>query len=272
MYDRHKAQLDRDYLTNFRRETPKRVSELFFAAAFAEAGWDPAARVTGFDLAYHAEHGRILVEVTTPAAPPPGSWTEEVKDGVTLYSGDSNTTEAALLRLTTGFVSKANQIKNRLDACPELARDYKVIALSGFQISQETPFAPSSNGNVPDFIRAFLPIGDMYARFPVGPGSDEREVEWGYQSSPEIRKETGSTVARTAFLDPLFPHVDAVAYSPVNLLGLKNPRWQVGVLHNPTGARLDGERDLGMGNEYFVTIEAETFGVRRRKLPELPPD
>jgi hypothetical protein len=79
-------------------------------------------------------------------------------------------------------------------------------------------------------------------------------------------------VARTTFLEGLVPNVDAVVFSSVNLLGLDDPHWQVGVLHNPT-SNWDAEPcDLGMGNEYFVTIEEQTFEVRRRRLQELPED
>lgn len=271
-YSRHKDELDPDFVPNFRRETAKRVSELFFAAAFRAAGWEPVGRATGFDLAYQMGEHRLLVEVTTPGPPPSDSWSEDVRDGVTHYSGDRQTLEAGLLRLTTGFASKADRIAELLDLNLKLSGDYKVIAISGFQISQETPFAPSSCGQIPDFIRAFLPIGDQYVKFPIGPGSDEREATWGYESAASIQKPSGATVERTAFLGQRFPHVEAVAYSTINLLGLTHPHWQVGVLHNAF-SNWNGQRpNLGMGNEYFVTVDDEYFEVRRCKLPGTPDD
>ena len=44
--------LDDDFPARFRRETPQRISELLFAAAFLDAGWEPLGRVQGFDLAF----------------------------------------------------------------------------------------------------------------------------------------------------------------------------------------------------------------------------
>ena len=112
----------------------------------------------------------------------------------------------------------------------------------------------------------------MYARFPIGPEADNQDVEWGYHSSAEIKKPSGAAVARTAFLDDLFPHVNAIAYSPANLLGLANPHWQVGVLHNPSSSWPERAPHLGMGNEYYVALEDETFALTRRTLAELPED
>lgn len=272
IYQRHRWQLDEDFPKRFRRDTPKRLSELHFADAFASAGWEPISRVTGFDLAYRFGDRRLLVEVTTPDPPPSDSWGEERHNGHTIYTGDARTTEASLLCLTRGFQAKADSIRDRMRGNPALSSDYKVIGLSGFQIGQETPFTPSSSGPVPDFIRAFLPIGDQYVRFPIGPDACERDAEWGYHCSAEIKKPSGASVARTALLDDLFGHVDAVAYSPINLLGLKNSHWQVGVLHNPNGKSGPDRVDLGMGNEYYVTLHKETFEVQRRKSPDLLED
>lgn len=271
-YDRHRAELDRDFPNSFRRETPKRVSELFFADAFARAGWKPAGRVVGFDLAYRLAERRLLVEVVTPNPPSYQCWGEEEHNGSTVFTADERTTEANLLRLTGSFYSKAQRIAARLDADSDIALDYKVIAISGFHIGQETPFEPSGKGNVSDLMRALLPIGDPFVRIPIGPGSDEAETELHYQISSSLRKPSGEMVPQTAFIDGEFPHVDAVAYSPVNLLGLSEPHWQVEVLHNPTSAWPTERPDLGMGCERFVKLTKDDFEVTRRMLPGIPED
>jgi hypothetical protein len=176
--------------------------------------------------------------------------------------------DAALLRLTTGFATKARRIKDAIDGGADLSGDYKVIALSGCQITQQTPFSPSASGPVPDFVRAFLPIGSMYVRFPIGSGSDKWETTTGYHYSDDIVKPRGNPVLRTAFASDQFRHVDAVAYSPLYTSGLARPHLQVGVLHNPSSA-WPGERpDLGMGNEYFAILHEKSFDHRRRRLPQ----
>lgn len=78
--------LDDDFPARFRRETPQRISELLFAAAFLDAGWEPLGRVQGFDLAFKLGDGRLLVEITTPAPHSSDTWTEETGDGYRSWS------------------------------------------------------------------------------------------------------------------------------------------------------------------------------------------
>jgi len=75
-FERSQMLLDDDFPARFRRETPQRISELLFAAAFLDAGWEPLGRVPGFDLAFTLGEGRLLVEITTPEPHSPDTWTE----------------------------------------------------------------------------------------------------------------------------------------------------------------------------------------------------
>jgi hypothetical protein len=76
-FERAQMLLDDDFASRFRRETPQRISELLFAAAFLDAGWEPLGRVPGFDLAFRMGDGRLLVEITTPEPHSSNTWTEK---------------------------------------------------------------------------------------------------------------------------------------------------------------------------------------------------
>jgi hypothetical protein len=260
-YSRCAGMLDEDFSERFRRDTSQRFSELFFASAFLEAGWDPIDRVKGFDLAFRHGEGRLLVEITTPDPPPPDSWHTEVHDnGVTLWSADEASEDAALRRLTGGFASKAELIR-KLGSFEN--SDYVVIAISGLRISQETPIAPEIGGPVPQFAKAFLPIGSQYVRFRLGERPDEdKATESGYLFKATIDQSGKTPVDRDFFLRPDFEHINAVVYTPLHFGGPSDgppkPVRQCAVLHNPM-SKTHEPLKLGVGEEYCVRVEESQF-------------
>jgi hypothetical protein len=258
--------LDDDFGDRFRRDTAHRFSELFFASAFLDAGWHPTERVKGFDLAFRHGEGRLLVEITTPDPPPPNSWQTEVHDnGTTVWSADETSEDAALRRLTGGFASKAELIR-KLDPLED--SDYVVVALSGLRISQETPIAPEIGGPVPQFAKAFLPIGSRYVTFQLGEHPDEDTArDSGYLFKATIEQSGKAPVDRDFFLRPDFEHIDAVAYSPIHFGGPDDgppqPARQCAVLHNPMSKRAREPMRLGIGDEYSARVEQHQFTLAR---------
>lgn len=260
-YGRSCDLLDTDFCERFRRDTPQRFSELFFAEAFLEAGWDPIDRVKGFDLAFRQGEGRLLVEITTPDPPPPDSWHSEVRNGATIWSADETSEDAALRRLTGGFASKAELIRKQSSLEDS---DYVVIALSGLRMSQETPIAPEIDGPVPQFAKAFLPIGSRYVRFRLGDRPDKDEAtESGYLFKATIDQSGKTPVDRDFFLRPDFEHISAVIYSPLHFGGPSDgppkPIEQCAVLHNPMSKRGSEPVKLGLGHEFGVSVEENQF-------------
>jgi hypothetical protein len=264
--------LDDNFPQVFRQDTPARFSELFFAAAFSQAGWSPIARVKRFDLAFALPSGgRLLVEVVTPAPQSRDSWTEEeIPGGGILASGDDRSKEAALLRLTSGFVQKARIIAQAISDGHVGPKDYKVIAISGIRIAQETPIPVHASGMPPDFAKAFLPMGGMYV--PITLNRKSSELTWGelqHRFTDIIPKEIGEPVRRDAFASGDFSFIDAVAYSEVGFDDLDRAKHQVGVLHNPTSLFEDDRANLRMGSEYFGRIEGDQLQLTRKRLPEV---
>jgi len=270
-YDEFEQHLDVGFPTSFRRQTPARFSELFYAAGFRQAGWKPIAPVRRFDLAFAMEGGRrLLVEVVTPQPPPPATWTEEEVNGFTIRSADGSSKEAALLRLTAGFAEKARIIRQAIAEGHATSNDFKIIAISGLRISQETPIAVHASGMPPDFARAFLPIGHLFV--PISLDQRSAEIQWGefqHRFSDEISKPEGKAVQRDAFVSGDFPHVDAIAYSEVHTDDLQNIRHQIGVLHNPTSQYPYERPALRMGTEYFGKLDGEQLHLERVRSPEL---
>jgi hypothetical protein len=259
-FKRSQMLLDDDFPARFRRETPQRISELLFAAAFLDAGWEPLGRVPGFDLAFKLEKGRLLVEITTPEPHSPDTWTEEKGDGYTLWSTDDKTEDAALRRLTHGFATKAEAIRKHCDVGNIGEADYVVVAISGFRLSQEAPVAPEIGGPVPDFAKAFLPIGSRYMTVQLGDDADI-PTDGGWQFKATIDQEGKNPVDRDFFLRSDFQHIHAVVYTPLHFGEPISPVKECAALHNPM-ARPKGEAvALRLGSEFGVEIGENEFTI-----------
>lgn len=259
-FERAHMLLDDDFRARFRRETPQRISELLFAAAFLDAGWEPLGRVPGFDLAFKLGKGRLLVEITTPDPHSPDTWTEEKGAGYTSWSTDAKTEDAALRRLTGGFATKAEAIRAHCEAGNIGAADYVVVAISGFRLSQESPAAPEIGGPVPDFAKAFLPIGSQYVTVRLGDVSDA-PLDGGWHFKATIDQEGKNPVDRDFFLRPEFQHIHAVAYTPLHFGEPISPVKECAVLHNPMARSKTDAIVLGLGCEFGVEVGENEFAI-----------
>jgi hypothetical protein len=259
-FERAQMLLDDDFASRFRRETPQRISELLFAAAFLDAGWEPLGRVPGFDLAFRMGDGRLLVEITTPEPHSSNTWTEKKGDGYTLWSTDEKTEDAALRRLTGGFATKAEAIRKHCDAGNITEADYVVVAVSGFRLSQESPAAPEIGGPVPDFAKAFLPVGSQYVTVRVGDDSNTPS-DSGWQFKATIDQEGKRPVDRDFFLRPEFRHIHAVAYTPLHFGEPISPIKECAALHNPMARSRDEAVRLRLGCEFGVVIGDGEFSI-----------
>lgn len=259
-FERAQMLLDVDFPARFRRETPQRISELLFAAAFLDAGWEPLGRVPGFDLAFLMGNGRLLVEITTPEPHSSDTWTEAKHDSYTILSTDAKTEDAALRRLTGGFATKAEAIRKHCEAGEISEADYVVIAISGFRLRQETPVAPEIAGPVPDFAKAFLPIGSQYVTIQLGDEPDA-PLDGGWRFKATINQEGKQPVDRDFFLRPEFQHIDAVAYTPLHFGEPISPIKECAALHNPMARSKDQAVPLGLGFEYGVALGDNEFSI-----------
>lgn len=262
-----KAVLDRNFLTRFRTHTPDAASELFFGMAFVNAGWTLGPRTTRFDFTFTRPDfpGRLLVEVVTPEPPSGGAWEELVEDdnGIVVRSFDQSSRDEAMLRLTNAFVKKAAIIKTAIEEGHAMNEDYCVIAISGVRITQEMHLSLESTGLPPDYAAAFLPIGSMSVPITV-PRDFSEPPKFGeprHLYSGQIPKPGKTPVERRAFLCDVFAHVDAVVFTPMNLLGVKTPEDNMTALHNPY-ADFEGARPmLGLAADYEVGITDDEFSL-----------
>lgn len=263
-FERAHMLLDADFPARFRHETPQRISELLFAAAFLDAGWEPLGRVPGFDLAFVLGEDRLLVEITTPQPHSPETWSETKGADYTSWSTDAKTEDAALRRLTGSFATKAEAIRKHYDAGSIADGDYVVIAISGFRLSQESPVAPEIGGLVPDFAKAFLPIGSQYVTFRFGEESNAPS-DYGWQFKATIDQDGKQPVDRDFFLRSEFQHVHAVAYTPLRFGEPISPINECAVLHNPMARSRDQAIALRLGREYGVEIGDNEFSLGKLK-------
>lgn len=263
VYEAAQSVLDHDFVVQFGPQMPQRISELYYADAFLRSGWKPVERVPGFDFAFElANGGRLLVEVTTPAPQDSTSWNGSSSGDFFSFSYDDAGIDAALLRLTGGFWEKSKIVQKKAEEGLVADNDYVVIALSGLRISQETPVSLEIDGAVPDFVRAFLPIGPLTATVQVGEGASD-DCVWGHAYSGKIDKTGTSAVERTAFLDDMFPHVHAVAFAPLNVLTVRDNTQCIGVLHNPKAPYSVDRPVIGIGPEYRVEIGDDQFHLQK---------
>lgn len=258
-----KPSLDPDFPQQFREKTPERASELLFGMAMIRAGWSLAGRTTRFDFTFTRPDfdGRVLIEVTTPAPPDRSAWSEKPLKGGggTLRSFDQSSRDAAMTRLTSGFYEKSKIVQNAISEGHVRTGDYRVIALGGARISAEMHWLPSQTGLPPDYAAAFLPIGPLsvpitvYRDFSEPPKAGEAR----HLFSATIPRGEKATVSREAFASPLFPHVDAVMFSPVSVNGFDKPELQSSTLHNPF-SDFRGERPmLNLAADYTVEVTDE---------------
>lgn len=259
-FERSQLLLDEDFPVRFRRETPQRISELLFSAAFLDAGWEPLGRVPGFDLAFKLGGGRLLIEITTPEPHSSDTWTEEKGVGHTIWSTDNKTEDAALRRLTGGFATKAEAIRKRCEAGEISAADYIVVAISGFRLSQESPVALEIGGPVPDFAKAFLPIGSRYVTVRLDENADT-PIDDGWQFQATIEQAGKNPVDRNFFLRPDFRHIHAVAYTPLHFGTPISPVKECAALHNPMSRPKSEAIALGLGWEFGVDIGENEFTI-----------
>lgn len=262
--------LDADFVSKFRNNTPAHFSELFFAQAFHQAGWESAGRVNRVDLAFKLPDGkgRLLVEVTTPRADDKIGIERRESGSFTFISMDGRARQASLLRLTSAFKSKADDYLAGLKSGSISGDDFKVIAISGLKINQEGGCAPKHFGLPPCFSEAFLPIGRMYVpvRFAGGAAKFGR-LSFAYDD--KIAKPVGLPVDRDAFISGSFCHIDAVAYSEINLSYAERSFDQVGVLYNPTAVNYPRISNLRMAVEYHVEVEPSSLCLRREVRSDL---
>ncbi len=214
----------------------------------------------GFDLAFNLGEGRLLVEITTPDPHSAETWTEEKHDGFTLSSTDDKTEDAALRRLTSGFATKAKAIRKRRDAGEISAADYIVVAISGFRLSQESPVALEIGGPVPDFAKAFLPIGSRCVTVRLDDHADA-PIEGGWLFKATINQDGKSPVDRDAFLRPDFQHIHAVAYTPLHFWKPISPINECAALHNPMALPTGGVVALRLGSELVINIGVDEFTI-----------
>jgi hypothetical protein len=180
--------------------------------------------------------------------------------GYTLWSTDDKTEDAALRRLTGGFATKAEAIRKHCEAGNIGEADYVVVAISGFRLSQESPLAPEIGGPVPDFAKAFLPIGSQYVTVRIGEDSDA-PADSGWQFKATIDQIGKNPVDRDFFLRPEFQHIHAVAYTPLHFGEPISPVRECAALHNPMARSKGRTVPLRLGYEYEVEIGDNEFSI-----------
>lgn len=262
-----KPALDKNFLQRFRETTPDAASELFFGMAFLNAGWTLGPRTRRFDFTFTRPDfpGRLLVEVITPEPPTAGAWEESHfgENGGVIRSFDQSSRDEAMLRLTGAFVKKADIIKKAIEEGHVQQGDYCVVAISGVRITQEMHLSLESTGLPPEYAAAFLPIGSMTIPVTV-PKDFSKAPEFGEPShlySGQIPKPGKTPVERRAFLCDVFAHVDAVVFTPMNLMGIKSPEDNMSALHNPYADFAAPRPMLGLAADYEVSITDEDFSL-----------
>ena len=270
VYDRNNSVIDPDFIEKFRRNTPEHFSELFFANAMHIAGFVSTGRVKGVDFAYKIPgyEGRLFIEVVTPSIT---DWTGVVKqeiDGLTFTSMDGRARQASLLRLTSAFYRKAESFESSICSGHVSEKDIKIIAISGIKINQEGGWAPEHFGNPPSFSEAFLPIGQMYVPINLSAGA-AMFGSASFSYSNKIDRGQASPVERDAFVSGKFSHIDAVAYSEINLSYAERSADQIGVLYNPTSLNAGKISSIGMSADYHVAISSHDFSITRHIREDL---
>lgn len=258
--------LDPDFVVKFRRSTPASFSELFYAMAFRDSGLTPAARTSGFDLTFGVPGPRrVLVEVVTPNPPAASSWEQGDHGNFTSYTADQRTMDETLMRLTSSFKRKADDLYSARRDGRVRPEDFCIVAISGVRIMQESPMLLSVMGVPPDFAKAFLPIGPLTVTV-TRPRDRDGPLEWSQPTHTyrERIPKGDAGVQQTAFISGEFAHVDAIAYTNAHLSDLSDVSAQVGLLFNPTSPRYIQRPHVGVGVQYDIELSRDEFALTAR--------
>jgi hypothetical protein len=272
-YSENADYLDKNFIEAFQNNTPARFSELFFLQAFKEVGWTLIDQVTGFDFAFErSDHqGRLLVEVTTPESAPTLSLeTIPEINGARSYSISNDDVDLALTRLTGAVLHKARLIDQRIADKGTHDNDYKLVAISGLPLNQESTCSIYANGLPPDYAAGFLPIGSLVVDLAIPTiGRDPvRTLGWRQDYNPTIKKSDTVEFNRDSFLTGEYPNIDAIVYSPVGLSRLDSLSVQITTLHNPTSSWVRERPLIGFEADYFSEIKDEGFILKRVQHPD----
>lgn len=265
VYSKNFTHLDANFTDHFRLETPARFSELFFLDGFLTCGWKITTAPTGFDFAFVSDNfeKRILVEVVMPKITDALQKPDRDENGVVVYGGGQREKDFTLSRLTNALDSKGRRMREALENQTELWHDYKIVAISGFDISQRGLDPLDADVLMPDWTGAFLPIGEVMVDVHADRTKKMKMSAPYHKYSPTLKKNDTKEIPRDSFLSGEYPYVDAVVFSNVHLDGGQiQTSNQMQVLRNPTSNWRLPIPSLGIDRDLSVKINDEGFTVR----------
>ncbi len=223
MWKEYQPYADSNFRTDAMKNFHQRYWEMYLTCTLLKKGFE-LTKVGNFGLEYYFSHqGRkIWIEAI---APNQGSGLDEVlkyNDG----NAHSVQTEQIILRFTHALLEKHRKIQSDLEKSRVSADDLVILAINCANI----PYAKYGS-ELPYFIKAFLPIGDL--QIPI----DTRTMEWGqanHRYRAEINKSNGSQIKTDNLLNPEYSKFIAILHSGVDCANQpKNLGDDFALLNNP---------------------------------------
>lgn len=223
LWSQYRDLADPNCRTNAQNDFLARFWEMYLAVTLRERGFNLERYGNkGPEFYFLHNHRKVWVEAV---APHPGIGEDRVPDDPN-NEVTERPTEKILLRYTHALDKKRGKYNEALKKIIE-PDDLFLLAINSSKITR----APFSNG-IPDFVKAFLPIGNLAALMDNRTGEI---VDTYYQRRENIEKKSGEGVPTDAFLDPAFSFVSALLHSEVDCVNHPQILGEdFNVLHNPT--------------------------------------
>jgi len=244
-----------------RRHFLQRYWEMYVTAALMEYGHEPY-RVggTGPEYFFLFDECRAWVEAIAPG---PGEENDRVPDNLADL-GFRVPTEKILLRYTSALRAKRDKLLQDQRKGIVSTDDAYILALNCRNIHHAW-----FGGVIPYVLQAYLPFGPLSMMLDLSSG---KAIGRSFERRKSVSKQSGASVATTAFLDPAYSGISAVIHSSVNAA---NAPVVIGedflVLHNPLARRPLGLKLFSQWRQYIFAddqvrvIEPDKALYRKRK-------
>lgn len=244
---------DSTFRQGFARDPNARFWEMYLGCRLLDAGKRlmPAAdrprRGGQPDICVIEDDGRIWIEAI---APEPGTGEDGVRGPTPINRGGRfgpMPTRQAQLRTTGALWQKTQVFARYLREGVVAPEDVRIIAIGAGSFGLYATERP-----LPLIVSSVFPIGDAFVTIDRASGEVVGE---GYEPSYEIERRGAAQhpIPRTAFLDPTFAQISAVAWSRVSIGNMSREERPLTLVHKPT-AEIPMPQRWGCWDREFVAV------------------
>lgn len=261
LWETYAPYADATFRQGFARDPNARFWEMYLGCRLLQAGKRlmPTAerprRGGQPDICMIEDGGRIWIEAI---APEPGAGEDGVRGPKPINQGGRfgpMPTRQAQLRTTGALFKKTKVFERYLREGVVAPEDVRIIAIGAGSFGLYATERP-----LPLIVSSVFPIGDAYVTLDRATGE---VVGGGYEPSYQIERKGAAhgPIPRTAFLDPTFVQISAVAWSRVSIGNMSSAERPLTLVHNPLAAVPMHQRWGCWDREFVAVGEGDDWAV-----------